>query len=227
MGQPVKLTDQEKEWFLRRSQCKNRILEARLERERFLIVCEGEKTEPNYFEGFVKELPPHVIDVVILGEGMNTLSLVDTAIEVRDEHSIGNYPFDHVWVVFDRDSFQADDFDNAIHKAYAANINCAWSNEAFELWFILHFEYRNTAMSRDEYKERLSLLLHRPYLKNSKDMYYTLSRLGNQTRAIAWAKKLFDDFSENTTPPSRSNPCTTVYLLVEKLNEYKSPKTIE
>jgi hypothetical protein len=227
MGQPVKFTDQEKEWFLRRSQCRTRIVEARLERERFLIVCEGEKTEPNYFKAFIRELPPHIIDVVILGEGMNTLILVDTAISVRDEHAIGDYSFDHVWVVFDRDSFQADDFDNAIHKAQAAEIKCAWSNEAFELWFILHFEYRNTEMSRDEYKGRLSILLDRPYLKNSEDMYLTLSRIGNQTQAIAWAKTLSNNFTNRAIPPSRSNPCTTVYLLVEKLNEYKQAKNIE
>jgi hypothetical protein len=227
MGQPVKFTDQEKEWFLRKSRCKNRILEARLERERFLIVCEGEKTEPNYFKAFIKELPPHVVDVVILGEGMNTLSLVDTAMNKRDQHAISGNSFDHIWVVFDRDSFQADDYDNAIHKAQAAEIECAWSNEAFELWFILHFEFRNTGMSRDEYKGKLSQLLDRTYVKNSEDMYLTLSRIGNQTQAIAWAKTLSNNFSERTIPPSRSNPCTTVYLLVEKLNEYKTPINLE
>jgi hypothetical protein len=145
----------------------------------------------------------------------------------RDQHAISGNSFDHIWVVFDRDSFQADDFDNAIHKAQAAEIECAWSNEAFELWFILHFEFRNTGMSRDEYKGKLSQLLDRTYVKNSEDMYLTLSRIGNQTQAIAWAKTLSNNFSERTIPPSRSNPCTTVYLLVEKLNEYKTPINLE
>jgi RloB-like protein len=224
MGQRTKFTDQKKEWFLRRTQHKNRILEARKERDRFLIVCEGEKTEPHYFEAFGDELPLHVVYLKIVGEGSNTIDLVETAINMRDEYADGDYPFDYVWVVFDRDSFQPDNFDNAIHMAQAAEIKCAWSNEAFELWFVLHFQYRNTAMSRDEYKGKLTEILDRPYKKNAEDMYLILSKRGDQAQAIAWAKSLFDDFSGRGIPPSRSNPCTTVYLLVEKLNEYKTPE---
>jgi hypothetical protein len=223
MGQPVKFTDQEKEWFLRNSRREKRILEERLERERFLIVCEGEKTEPNYFKSFASSLPPHIIEVLILGEGKNTLSLVETAIEVKDRHAGGDHPFDHVWVVFDRDSFQADDFDNAIHKTEAAEVNCAWSNEAFEIWFILHFEYRNTGMNRDQYKTKLSTILDRPYKKNDEEIYLILSEHGDQLMAIAWAKKLHEDFLERKIAPSKSNPCTTVYLLVEKLNQFRIP----
>lgn len=35
-------------------------------KQRFLIVCEGEKTEPKYFEGF--RVPKTVIDIQGLGE---------------------------------------------------------------------------------------------------------------------------------------------------------------
>ena len=34
--------------------------------------------------------------------------------------------------VFDKDSFSPDQFNGAIIKARQNNINCAWSNEAFE-----------------------------------------------------------------------------------------------
>ena len=47
-------------------------------RQRFLIVCEGSKTEPQYFEQF--RVPGLVVKVE--GIGMNTLSLVDKAIEL-------------------------------------------------------------------------------------------------------------------------------------------------
>jgi hypothetical protein len=52
--------------------------------ERFLIVCEGEKTEPNYFKSF--RVPKDVID--IYGLGANTISLVKEAIKLRDAYSI-------------------------------------------------------------------------------------------------------------------------------------------
>jgi len=49
----------------------------------WLIVCEGEKTEPNYFKGveafFKNELAEEFkINFVVEGEGKNTLSLVNS-----------------------------------------------------------------------------------------------------------------------------------------------------
>lgn len=61
-----------------------------------LIVCEGERTEPAYFESF--PLNKKVRDIV--GAGANTVSVVREAIRVRS-----NASFDEVWCVFDRDSF--------------------------------------------------------------------------------------------------------------------------
>jgi hypothetical protein len=65
----------------------------------FLIVCEGEKTEPNYFKSF--PVDPKVIKLDIKGEGKNTKSLVEKAIELKnDSESDETYRF---WCVFDRD----------------------------------------------------------------------------------------------------------------------------
>ena len=72
-------------------------------RKNFLIVCEGEKTEPNYFSHF--RVPKIVCDVV--GIGANTESLVKKAIELKNNATIS---YDNVWCVFDRDSFPAQNF---------------------------------------------------------------------------------------------------------------------
>ncbi len=221
MGRHVKLSDREKEWFRPHHRSQERFMDTREERKRFLIVCEGAKTEPHYFEAFNKILQQHVVQLDIHGEGANTLSLVARAQHIRDSRLSGDYPFDQVWVVFDRDSVESDDFDNAIHKAKSAGMHCAWSNEAFEIWYILHFEYRNTGMSRTEYQSALSDLLGEPYQKNAPDMYLKLLRYGKQAQAVTWARKLHDEFLTFGTPPSQSNPCTTVFLLVEELNRFK------
>jgi hypothetical protein len=225
MGRPAKFTDRNKEWFNRRSGCCQRPLPTRQERERFLIVCEGEKTEPNYFEAFGKELPPHMVELKVKGAGANTLSLVSIAQEIREtlEKQRRDQPFDQVWVVFDRDSFPPDDFDNAIKKAKALGMQAAWSNEAFELWYILHFEFSDTATSRNDYKGKLTNLLREPYKKNDPEMYIKLAERGNQAQAIAWAKRLHFVVHTNTAS-SVANPCTTVYELVEKLNSFKEKK---
>jgi hypothetical protein len=52
--------------------------DARTARKFYLIVCEGKKTEPHYFESLKKDLPRGVLTTLhmeIKGTGMNTLSL--------------------------------------------------------------------------------------------------------------------------------------------------------
>ncbi len=221
MGRPVKLSDRGKAWCNHESRAMKRAVRISAARERILIVCEGTKTEPNYFRAFKALLPNHVVELDIQGEGFNTLSLVEQAQKLRMDRASGDYPFDQVWVVFDRDSFEPDNFDNAIHKATTDKIECAWSNEAFELWYILHFEYRTTGMSRDEYEGKLTGLLGQEYRKNATDMYRQLAAKGNQKQAIAWARRLHDEIEVAGTPASRANPCTTVFKLVETLNGFK------
>ncbi len=189
---------------------------------RILIVCEGEKTEPNYFEAF-KTISngSFVYDIEAKGFGLNTIGVVNKAIELRDKAQI---PYDAVWAVFDRDSFPPNDFDNAIAIAQANNINVAWSNEAFELWYLLHFQYRNTAMSRTEYKNAISdavnskkSLKDRGYIYQKNDLrnYSIMTTHGSQEDAIRNAEALCEQFTDKAYHDH--NPCTTVHKLVLQL----------
>jgi len=78
MGKPVKLSDRDKRWY-RPGGKTGRPRPYRQVRRRILIVCEGTKTEPLYFEAIRKILPPHIVSISIAGEGANTLSLVQRA----------------------------------------------------------------------------------------------------------------------------------------------------
>ncbi|MFB2768241.1 RloB family protein [Pelatocladus sp. BLCC-F211] len=121
-------------------------------RKRFLIVCEGEETEPNYFRSF--RTPGLVI--AVHGIGANPSRLVEKAKELHSQDE-----YDQIWCVFDRDSWSKQDFNNAIQNAKVQGFDVAYSNEAFELWYILHFEYLNTGLPREEYKKKLSKLTRR------------------------------------------------------------------
>ncbi|MBP8239898.1 MAG: RloB domain-containing protein [Saprospiraceae bacterium] len=197
-------------------------------RKYFLIICEGAKTEPNYFEALKKRLPPGVMEYIeIEGEGRNTLNLIEEAEKIRNEKESQSIlkRFDYTWAVFDRDSFPAENFDNAIHKAQELKrkIDCAWSNEAFELWYLLHLEFINTPLSRKDYGPKIEKWLSQrmgkkfKYTKNRPDMYRLLQQYGNEEQAIKWAGKL--DESYTSAKYSTHNPCTKVYLLVEQLNQ--------
>lgn len=189
------------------------------ERIYFLIVCEGERTEPGYFEELSKQLPIGSVSVNIQGVGMNTLSLVEQTIKLKDN---GNRKYDRAWAVFDKDSFPDRNFNAAILKGEAQNVNCAWTNEAFELWFILHFQYRNTSMSRVDYKGVIENEIRNrtgdksyTYAKNDKNTYALVSKHGSQQDAINNAERLQSLYSDKTY--ANHNPCTFVSELVKEL----------
>jgi hypothetical protein len=175
----------------------------------FLIVCEGERTEPNYFRSF--RVAGDVRKIDIQGTGYNTLSLVNWAIELQAEED-----YDQVWCVFDRDSFPAETFNAALTLARQHGIRLAYSNEAFELWYLLHYHFFNTAMSRHRYCQKLTGLLKREYKKNDPFIYQEL--LERQGDAIRNARRLLAEY--NPPNPAQDNPSTTVHLLVEALNRY-------
>lgn len=200
------------------------------QREYYLIVCEGEKTEPNYFKSLKEKLPIGVVDyLVIEGEGKNTLTLVEETIKIRErkEKGMNGRKFDHTWAVFDRDSFPETNFDNAINKGeqQRRKVNCAWSNEAFELWYLLHLEFVNVPMTREDYKPRIEQWLTErtglpfKYAKNRADMYDILQKYGNEERAIEWAKSLDSQYGDLRY--ATHNPNTKLYVLVSQLNKLK------
>src|SRR3989338_5356038 len=134
---------------------------------RILIVCEGTKTEPNYFKSF----PITSVEVIVDACGYNTKSLVGLAKEKSNRAKAEKLPYEQVWCVFDRDSFAKEHFNTAIQMAEANQFKAAYSNEAFELWYILHFEYLIAGLNRDQYKAKLTQHLGKEYKKNSSEMY--------------------------------------------------------
>jgi hypothetical protein len=208
---------------------KNRVVGRRTPLRYYLIVSEGTKTEPLYFEGLKKQLPIEVLDLIAIdieGLGQNTLQIVERARKLSDERAKKSFlpPYNEVWAVFDRDSFPAQNFNNAINRADALGIRCAWSNEAFELWYLLHFQFVQNGMSRKQYQSFLERELSKKlgvpfsYEKNAATLYELLQKHGNQEQAIIWAKRLEKTFQNRDF--ASHNPCTTVYGLIESIHDF-------
>ena len=187
-----------------------RAVDTRPLRIRFLIVCEGGKTEPNYFRRFA--VNANIVELVVEGLGDNTLSLVQQACDrMRQED------YDQVWCVFDRDSFPAERFNAALQLAGQRGIRVAYSNQAFGLWYLLHYDYHNVAASRHDYGPMLTERMGSSYRKNSQELYDLL--VERQPEAILNAQRLLDFYAPDHNP-ERDNPCTTVHVLVCELNRY-------
>jgi hypothetical protein len=200
-----------------------------------LIVCEGEKTEPYYFEEIRVHLDLDSANIKIDGScDSSPKSVVDYAEDVfiKERVKAGNY--DRVFCVFDRD--QHETFDYALNKINSMNIelkNTEYSEEdvfmairsipAFEYWFLLHFIPSTKSYSPLETKsvgdqviDDLKIYIPN-YEKKQKGIYkYSLDNMLIDG-AKAHSKRIFEN-SKNT---GDINPSTNVHELIEYLENLK------
>ena len=184
-------------------------------KQSFLIVCEGEKTEPDYFRAFRMT----AATVKAVGQAMNTMTLVSKAISIRDADQKRKKIYDQCWVVFDKDDFPAKDFNQAIQYAEKNGFRVAYSNQAFEYWFLLHYNLYTGAIHRSQYKEMLTKLTGMAYSKSEgygAVMYNLL--LSRQQQAINNAETVLAEISHGN--PAEEESSTTVQTLVLELNKY-------
>lgn len=184
-------------------------------KQSFLIVCEGEKTEPDYFKAF--RMTAATIKAV--GQAMNTITLVNKAISIREADQKRKKVYDQCWVVFDKDDFPAKDFNQAIQLAEKNGFHVAYSNQAFEYWFLLHYNLYTGAIHRNQYKDMLTRLTGMPYSKSEgygAVMYNLL--FSRQQQAISNAETVLAEISHGN--PAEEESSTTVQRLVLELNKY-------
>jgi hypothetical protein len=184
-------------------------------KQSFLIVCEGEKTEPDYFKAFRMT----AVTVKAVGEAMNTMTLVNKAISIREADKAKKRFYDQCWVVFDKDDFPAKDFNQAIKYAEKNGFQVAYSNQAFEYWFLLHFNLYQGPIHRNQYKNMLEKLIGMPYSKTegSGAVMYNLL-LVRQGQAIKNSETVLAEISHGN--PAEEESSTTVHKLVKELNKY-------
>ena len=115
------------------------------------------------------------------------------------------------------------DFNEAIQLASRKGFYPAWTNEAFELWYLLHFVYLDAAISRADYITKLENEIRKhdgytdfSYKKNDPGIYALLQAIGNENQAKINAQKL-RKFFEHSFDYKSHKPCTTVDVLVDEL----------
>lgn len=203
---------------------KDRLKSKRQAPANYLIVCEGKKTEPNYFNGLKKKINEkygNKVDVLIpnievKGTGMNTTSLVKYTQKTVNH---ANKVYGQVWVVFDKDDYNNEQFNSAIENC---NYNVAWSNPNFELWLLSHFKKINRCISKDDVLQELSKEFQKnglgEYTKNDADIFDKVTSEGRLYTAIRNCEYM--EGLDKGGQASQRNPMTKVYKIVEGLKEY-------
>lgn len=189
-----------------------------------IVVCEGENTEPSYFNQFRITSAK----VKSIGEGYNTVSLVNRAFALAQQEN-----YDQVWCVFDKDDFKDNDFNSAIQIAEANSFGVAYSNQSFEYWLILHFnDHQGGGMHRNSYNDKIN-----EHIKPFKviydgngtklikeDFFELLDGIDEKTSkrrvelAIIRAEKNYNNLDHKN--PAREESSTTVFRLVRELLKY-------
>ena len=118
-----------------------------------LIVCEGEKTEPQYLDGFAKACKNPRVRLQIHDETGVPKTLVQLAKVAKFEADAqakregdANLRIDAIWCVFDVDDHP--DIPAAITMAADNGIELAVSSPCIEIWLILHFRESPGGMHR-------------------------------------------------------------------------------
>lgn len=185
--------------------------------ERVLIVCEGIKTEPNYFRGLCREWGLRPANVVIEDKrsGLDPKKLVAFAIQTFRK----NKDFENVFCVFDKDK----------HASYAAaldrirstrlkgaKLHAVTSVPCFEVWILLHFTYTTHAFCAAGHDSDCELVIDEldqkgrlpGYKKGSKEIFDVLR--DKLEAAINNAGRL-EKFHKTS---GTDNPSTMVHQLV-------------
>lgn len=137
-------------------------------RSKFYILTNGRETEKNYFD-LIKS-KKSIFDVKVEYQNSNPVQLVRYASQYLREAN-------QVWCVFDIDNnFNDGTLIQAIKLAEETGVQIAYSNIAFEVWLLSHYQkvessYDNTRLIRQMDKLlREDLRLNRGYDKSDKEL---------------------------------------------------------
>jgi len=195
---------------------------------RILIVCEGRETEFNYFNGFKQALhrfwKSKADDVIVLDiKSAESKTTANQIIErAEKEKASATLDYLEIWCVFDKDNDTQNspgDYNEIIDtRAKSKGLRVAYSNPAFELWYLLHFCYHHVELQYDSCCEKeLTRYLKEEYKKSDPKLFDKVKE--KQAIAIKNAKRLMEKW-EGRTDFANHNPSTTVHELVTMLNDY-------
>lgn len=191
-------------------------------RNSFYIITNGEQTECNYFR--LLKAKHSIYDVKIIFQNADPVGLVKYASKYVSEAN-------QVWCVFDIDYTNEDGrLRPALKLAEDNGVKIAYSNIAFEVWLISHYEQCNKALQINSLQNEIDRVLKQneagyTYSKNDENLMRKCF-IPKYKQAVRNAKIVYQkcvrDYNEKHSSPKffpiwNWNSSTTVFKLVEAL----------
>lgn len=201
----------------------SRKINTRNPKPKIYVVCEGEKTEPLYFQELCRQLPRLLYDVKILKSEGDPRRIAERALGIkkeigRDARRGGSFAGDdQVWAVFDHDNHAH--FAAAIKLCEQGKVGLAISDPCFELWLILHIEDYDKADDQRHVQRHLQRIFPSYDRSGAKTGNFD-ELLGAVDRAEERAKAQLQRRIDDGNPNSR--PYTKVQNLTQALRKSAS-----
>ncbi len=193
----------------------------------FLIVTEGEKTEPHYLKALRDQLQLKSADVEIVHpKGTDPLSLTQRANALRENQKVKAkngfaVEYDEVWVVFDLETANHPYREKAKQAQSSKEffgILFAYSDPSFEYWLLLHEEYTTSNFTDSAAVEKRFKSIHADYTKGSwKPVKEFLLKLPAAVIHAGRCRQYHEKSGGD------GNPSTGVDKLARHLNEAANP----
>lgn len=194
---------------------------SRLPRARFVLICEGKNTEPDYFRCLGEIVKDALIDVEIVGGSGTPKTIATKAVErIRSNRRQRRDSFernDKVWAVFDKDEHPF--YDEAVALCEREDVGVARSNPCFELWLILHIQDYDKACTRHDLQDHLGKI-HPPYKTDKRKLVQAKALMSSIEAAESRSHKQCQRRIEERA--SFGAPSTTVYVLTRAIREAAS-----
>ena len=194
--------------------------------DKVLIVTEGKKTEPEYFNDLKKYYRIHSANIKIDGSGDSSPeSVIKYGKKLYEDEISGGDAFDRVYFVFDKDTHltypQALDAIKRYRRRRKNTFFAINSVPCFEYWLLLHFIYTTepfSATGRSSTADQVIRKLKKYYPDYDKSASGLFTRLYArlETAKVNAINALQDAYRTDA-----HNPSTRVHELVDYLQNIK------
>lgn len=173
----------------------------------FYIITEG-KTEEGYISKFTQEYRCSAVRIIKIKPC--GAKIIHRASDVWKKDKTYRANPGPKGVIIDKDTLTEDDFNNILKDAENKEINVFFSNSAFEVWLLAHYELITISiLSSSKLKERLSRNLSQEYKKGD---------AGQLRKIVAHFDQAIKN-TKNVCEVSYHTQCTNVGKLCQNLQE--------
>lgn len=179
-----------------------------------LICCEGEETEPRYFEAVKRQyrIPQGTVSVKVLGGQGQHERLIDNSIAQRNELAnklkVGVDEIE-IWAVCDKDNMSCT-YDELLRYATKVGVNLAFCNPSFEIYLLQHFGYSASNETGRALSALLTKKLGKKYDKT--DLSWFVEMIDQKPKSLTSIVAQCNGISDPA-----NTPFITVHLLVSRL----------